>query len=448
MQNSNKQNSLSPDIDVTAKSRHFIMVTEGLPGPGYHGGAVACWAVLKSMIARGHTATVVGLMSVKNPYDGHRDEQLNFLADLGVAVKLVDLDLQQETTSNESVGSTSRVGQLLNLFDYRSNQRLNKFEGVAKNTIENTRSDGIFCYHFETVYALGQEKLNAPITVCAVDLYHLSPYFRLREQPFSLKKITKDMLVQWAFSRAMKKFMVMIYQRCAVKIEFAPHYAAWFRSQRGCEDTLYIPTPVHDPVGTVWKEVRDARRRKKQIGVPKILMIGDIGGTATTSGLRLCRDAVFPALERALGPDGFEVHLVGGGTLAPEFEEMGSKPYIKLRGRIMPPDDEFLSSNIVLVPTPHTLGVRVRIINAFSYGCCVVSHIGNQAGIPEMENGVNSLIGRNGNQLAEEILRIVRNPGLSETIGNEARSSFETHFAENVAGDRVVKLMEQAAVDS
>ena len=77
----------------------------------------------------------------------------------------------------------------------------------------------------------------------------------------------------------------------------------------------------------------------------------------------------------------------------------------------------------------------------------MVSHIGNQAGIPEMENGVNSLIGQNGNQLAKEILRVVRNPRLSETIGNEARFAFETHFAENVAGDRVVKLMEQAAVD-
>ncbi len=421
--------------------RHFLMVTEGLPGPGYHGGAVASWAVLKAMVARGHRATLIGMVSAESPYAAHQEKQLQMIADLGVAVDLIDMDEGRQSNAGQPA---SRLGRFLRLFDFESNPVIQQFDGRARSTIEKYQYEGIYCYHFETVHALGAGPLAAPITVCAVDLYHLPSYFRWKEQPFSVRKYTKDLLVQWALTRAMKKFMVMLFKRCTVKIEFAPHYAAWFRRQNGCEDTLYVPTPVHDPVGDDWKNIRDTRRQEISPSIAKILMIGDIGGTATTSGLRLCRDGIFPVLEQELGLGGFEVHLVGGGTLAAEFESLLTRPYIKMRGRIVPPDDEFMTSDVVLVPTPHTLGVRVRIINAFSYGCCVVTHVGNQAGIPEMEDGVNSLIARDGKGLAQAIVRVLKTPGMSENIGDQARATFDRHFADGVAGVRVVKLMEQA----
>ena len=41
-------------------------------------------------------------------------------------------------------------------------------------------------------------------------------------------------------------------------------------------------------------------------------MIGHLRGIATISGLQVFAESILPVLTRELGPDGFEVHVVGG----------------------------------------------------------------------------------------------------------------------------------------
>ena len=424
-------------------SCHFAMITEGLPGPGYHGGAVASWAVLEAMLDRGHTVTVIGLMDPGGPYAAHRDEQVAFLQEHGIEVRLVDFSAEKQRARNSTPRPGSIMGRMLRLFDRRTYDLWSVYHGLLNDSLQGLSLDGIFCYHFEPVSALSGKDTEAPITVCAVDLYHLPAFERWRERTASFAKYTRDLFAHIAYSYAQRRMMTDLFRRCQCRIEFAPHYAKWFRKRAGCEDTLYIPTPVHDPVGSEWRQQRSEPGLTG--GKPRILMIGDLSGTATASGLRLCRDHVFPELENQLGADGFEVRLVGGGQLTADLKVLESKPYIVRPGRVMPPDAEFLSADVVLVPTPHTLGVRVRILNAFSYGCCVVSHTGNCAGIPEIVHGENALVANDGPGLAQEVLRATRDPHLARGIGEKGRAIYEKHFAASVAGTRVVVEMERLA---
>ena len=83
-------------------------------------------------------------------------------------------------------------------------------------------------------------------------------------------------------------------------------------------------------------------------------MIGHLRGIATISGLQIFAESILPALTRELGPDGFEVHVVGGYDPPAAAGNAFDHPAVVRRGQIEPPDDEFLAADVLLVPTPLT----------------------------------------------------------------------------------------------
>jgi glycosyltransferase involved in cell wall biosynthesis len=152
---------------------------------------------------------------------------------------------------------------------------------------------------------------------------------------------------------------------------------------------------------------------------------------------------ILPRLEHELGPEGFEVHVVGEGEPPLELARVLPRPSVKLRGRIEPADSEFLSADIQLVPTPFVLGIRLRVIVGFSFGCCVVAHTNEAVNLPEMVNGKNALLASNGKGLAEAIIRAVRDPAMRNRLGLNARQTYEYYFAPKVAAAPIVTELER-----
>ena len=111
-------------------------------------------------------------------------------------------------------------------------------------------------------------------------------------------------------------------------------------------------------------------------------MIGHLRGIATISGLQIFAESILPALTRELGPDGFEVHVVGGYDPPAAAGNAFDHPAVVRRGQIEPPDDEFLAADVLLVPTPLSTGPRSRIITGMTFGNCVVAHEANCSGSP------------------------------------------------------------------
>jgi hypothetical protein len=90
-----------------------------------------------------------------------------------------------------------------------------------------------------------------------------------------------------------------------------------------------------DLAGPDWREKRAAAQAEP--GPPRILMIGHLRGIGTISGLHLFVPEILPALTRELGPDGFEVHVVGGQEPPAAFVEGLRHPAVRLRGQISSP---------------------------------------------------------------------------------------------------------------
>lgn len=226
--------------------------------------------------------------------------------------------------------------------------------------------------------------------------------------------------------------MLDIVRDCDQNIEFAAHHADWFH-QNGVANMMYLPTPVEDPLPECVSV-----SRLQSLTKPRILMIGDLQNLSSRLGLQLFVDEILPELERRFGRDGFEARVVGGGRLPPHIlEKLEGHPAIKMVGHVSPPHQEFLSADVVMVPTPEKIGIRVRILVAFGYGCCVVSHEDNASGIPEMKHNFNALIGTSGVELAAHIEAAWKNKTQTAELRRNARATFEEKFTADKAAGRL-----------
>jgi len=429
--------------------RHLVLLTCGLPGPAYHGGAVTCWAIVKAMLARGHRVTVLSLfdVSASNPYLESKDIQTKGLHDIGAEVEFVEHDYAKLITPDNHGGFLSKTAGRIRSISSPDIARYfpwAKLKPLVREKLKALRPDAIFAYHFDALSAVYDTNI-APVMAGVGDLWHLPAYFRWKIRPPSVRKYLIDGPYQLAYHIISKKLMSEMLRPCQKRGAFAAHYAEWLRRQGGFSDMSYFRTPAHDPVGGKWRELKEEHKNKRDTDKPKILMIGDIAGTAAKWGLRLLINDVLPALEKRLSKDGFGLHLVGSGDIDREFKILHELPYVKIRGRIVPPDAEFLSSDILFVPTPITLGIRVRIITGFSYGSCVVTHRANAAGIPEIKHEVNALVADSGPGLAREIMRALDDKRLRSGIEKKARKTYQEHFSENVAAGRIVDELETIA---
>ena len=102
---------------------------------------------------------------------------------------------------------------------------------------------------------------------------------------------------------------------------------------------------------------------------------------------------------------------------------------------------EFLSADIVLVTVPAKTGPRSRIINAFSFGACVVAHCNNQIGLPELSHGDNILLGASGAEIAELVCLAAGNPDLRKRLGKAGRHTYEKSFSYNMIMPKYVSFL-------
>jgi glycosyltransferase involved in cell wall biosynthesis len=176
---------------------------------------------------------------------------------------------------------------------------------------------------------------------------------------------------------------------------------------------------------------------------PTILLVGHLKGVVTMEGLRLFANEILPRLERELGVDGFEVRIAGGYDPPPDLARALDRPSVRLLGHVEGAEDEFRGAHLLLVPNSISLGIRVRIVTALSFGSCVVSHRANTLGIPELEHGRNALIGDSAEALAGQVLRALGDEGLRRTLGRGARDTYERHFAPPVAAGAIADTLER-----
>jgi glycosyltransferase involved in cell wall biosynthesis len=417
---------------------HFVLAMAGLPAYGNHGGAQTCMGIVKAMLKKGHKVTVLSFYDESdwNPYLPHRYENEETLKVLGVNIEYINYN-HYNLIQNCSYSKLKKIfnPSIADIYYWYF------LRNVAREKVALINPDAIFCYHFEPLAALF-EQIQIPMVAGIGDPTHTPSRAWCNAIPWQqflrrLKAEINAMRIEKITVPMMKRML----SSCKRVGAFAAHYADWLKTV-GFNDARYFQSPIADPLENKdWRKERENNRQN--LKVPKILMIGDLTGTATRLGLILFAEKVLPVLTKLMGNNPFEVHIVGRGEPPANIAEiLQNHPAIKLRGRIDPADKEFLSADCLFVPTPIDLGIRVRILTAFSFACPVIAHPANAAGIKELKNNDNCLLGSDGQSLAEALYKVITDTSLRQQLEKNGRQCFENFFLDEVAGARIVELME------
>ena len=404
---------------------HVALVLHGLPQPSSNGGPMTAWALLRQLLDEGHSVSVLAFKYPSEPFHGAEREEAVRALGASLSVVPVDAELASPAGTIELRGRPS----LERLFPTR------RMAPVVQSLLTDLAPDAVFVYHWDTLAATHGFR-RAPRFAAVDDLWH-EP--NLRRWQHSRPEASRA-YVYWSLStlrgtRPTGRAMVELLNDCAASGAFQSRTAAWLRS-RGATGCAYLRAPLVDAGGPEWRE----RRLEAENPRPRILLgPSHLGATSTRAGLRVFAREILPALERALGPEGFEVRLVGEGDPPQELAQLLPRPSVTLTGRIEPADEEFLRADVQLVPTPFVLGKRVRIIVAWSFGCPVVAHAKEAVNLPELEHEENALLGRDGHELAAAIVKVVRERRLALALGTGGRRTFETLFHPSVAGHALVE---------
>ena len=399
-----------------------LLVGGAPPNPTTGGGAVTAWTVMSQLVDFGHDVSVIVLADPENSVDPRRE------------------DLVRERGA-QLVSVSSRAGEVFDRLHGGVRARLRRTfrppaetlyptlidRPAVRDAVDGTGAEAAFVYHFESLAA--SRDLGVPRFAAVGDPPHLSALYHFRRSP-SLRAIGRLQ----AQVRRQPPLLVEMLNECSAAGAFAAHHAAWLR-RKGAERCEYLQTPVPDP----------GPLARKEADKPRILLVGHLKGAVTLEGLQRFATGVLPRLEDELGADGFEVRLAGGFDPPPKLARALNRPSVRLLGHVEDAGPEFRSAHVMLVPNSITLGIRVRIITAFAYGCCIVTDRANTLGIPELAHEHNALIADSPEGLAGETLRALGDPALRASLGAAARETYEGAFQPRVAVGRIADTLERIA---
>ena len=210
--------------------------------------------------------------------------------------------------------------------------------------------------------------------------------------------------------------------------QFCYDYQEDFK-KNGSKNCKIYNMPVIDYVGGRWRDLRDRAQENK--GKAKIIMVG---ASSTFSLMHFYTlKGILPLLIDRLGSDSFEFHLVGKIVFPPDLEDLLDYQPVKLRGYVDDVEAEWLSSDILFVPTPIPTGSRTRIITGLSYGCCLVTTIHEQKTTPGLKHRYNALIAREEHELVDLIEEALTDIPLRRKLEQNARKTYEEFFIPEVS---------------
>jgi glycosyltransferase involved in cell wall biosynthesis len=415
---------------------HVGFVYIDVPNTGYGGASLMAFTVVSALVKAGHRVTTFSLAG--DELDSRWKEHPEPLRELS-GLRPIPRPSPAPAARSRLRARTRYLSQLLWPPDDQLFPWIRQADAL-RTAFAEERVDVGLAFGNEAISA-SSRGLGVPVMAVMGDPPGLSRRVRMKYAPAAAwgwrPQQTAYRVAQLSYwLRADRRLLSMLRRFPTVGVLGAQH-ARW-AGEHGVR-AWHTHAPVTDLGGLNWRERRAAAPRPAR---PTILIIGHLRGATTLAGLDLFADSILPALSERLGADGFEVRIVGGYEPPPALREKLEHPAVKFLGQIAPPDDEFLSADVMLVPTPVKMGQRTRIMTAMSFGCCVVAHSANRLGIPDLVHGENILLADDGPGLVDELVTALGDPDLRERLGRSGRRTYEATSIPDKAAVRIVGALE------
>lgn len=245
--------------------------------------------------------------------------------------------------------------------------------------------------------------------------------------------------IRWLLERA----HLSVLRRYQLVANVAANDAAYYESQG--VSACYLRNMWPAPQRENWEAQRDnleATNPGKLIG-----SIGNTSATGNSLGFIALGREVLPALKARLGEGSFEVHIFGGREPKPAIRSLLSDPHIRLRGFVADLDSEILSAPVFLISNNHhsfKVG-HTRFLHAWSLGACVVAFSDCREAMPEIEHGLNALLGDSAEDVANMVAQALADRELRRRIGSGGMRTLTSKFAPTAVVAELMARMQKVA---
>lgn len=385
----------------------ILLALAGLPSRGNHGGAQTCLGIILGLKKK-YDIEILSFIE-DDQYLNEKVKNEKFLNKNNIKINYINI-------SSTAQNKISRFEIIKNFLkpDVKTWYKWAKYSIVANKLVNKINPDVILCYHYEPLAALYQSnfKIIALMGDPTQELFKNS--LILKKNNFLTKFIKQ---IQYMVIKSiLDRIFIKLTKKCEKVLFFAFQYVGW--SKKIGVNSSYLRTPLYD----------DFKSKRKKQKIFTILMIGDLSGTVTKTGLDIFFKFIFPKLNLIIGKENFIVNIVGRNNNY--YKKKYNKfQNIKFLGKIEPADYLFLNSDILLTPNNLSLGIRVRIITALGHSCPVITHVANLKGIPELKNKYNSMVSNSPNGLVNSILKLYKDEKLKKKISINGKYTFNSFFS-------------------
>ena len=416
---------------------HIAFVADEVPNREFGSANHAAWCIIEFLQQAGHQVTACLLLQPIRWTDPR--DRARWIEALSTLCELRLLDVTPAERSLLAKGALA-LRQILRprMHDYYP---LVGEQSRMEAALREIAPDCVVVYQATRARAALYQAQVAPRFAFEGDPDYAPMRYRWEATPWR-EKLRPRAVIDRLRIPSQRRFYLQLLRNYEGVGDAVSHHAAELRAQ-GVTQCRHVRNLVPDFGGPNWRQRRQAVPAHR----PKLLMVDKGLGTHGRAGYHLFANEVLPILERRLGADGFEAHLVGRVSPSGRLARQLDHPSVRLRGYVKDIASEFLSADVLLVPVPIPLGHRARIVCGWSAGCCVVTHAASQPGLPELSDGENALVAEDGDGLAEAVLRVLGDPRLREKLGGNGRRVYESTYAPAAAGPALLAELARLVQD-
>ena len=426
----------------------ILIITHNLiPQPSSNGSAIHIWSIINALQERGHEVhLLIYGVTEYSPVSGWKNANKEFIKH-NLELRGVDVHLLAKKELASIQRQNSKGNSFVKLIKkFISPEPKDFYEGpYYQQEIQEygrlIQAEVVIAYSFESISAACVFYGEIPIVAVTVDLDHIVRALRLpKPQTFNLKASALNCYQKLLISR-LSSVEISLLKQCDLVFSHAAQHSEWLR-HHGIEKTVYLPVAVPD-------RAREFFSREKDNNNPlRIIMVGAVNATETSRGIRLLTKQVLPELDvRWHKTPDFELQIFGAGKVDEPTRKMLDYEWLKIMGFVEDIGKEFYNSDILLVPNPDNVGFRTRISEGFSYGCCVVTHVSNTLGMPEIRNEENSLVCRTNQEFVSAISRCLESSDLRRRLSIAARKTYIEELDGSKVGQKISSALEQLAAN-
>jgi len=171
-----------------------------------------------------------------------------------------------------------------------------------------------------------------------------------------------------------------------------------------------------------------------------VLFCGSLSYHPNAEGLRWFGEQVWSDIRERV-PEAC-LHIVGRGGNDRSFGALCEQPGVELVGEVASVIPHYHAADLAICPLMSGSGTRLKILEAMSLGCPVVSTTPGAEGI-DVADDTHILLADTPTAFADAVVRLLKERELRERLRRRARELVEKTYDWNVIGDRMNAAVER-----